>query len=492
MTTATEAPVKLFAVAHEPEAKKPYIVRTSEHEYRYARKGSADKMIIVLNKAGFRLDTTGATRPTPLTSPAIPAEGRYTYYDRVCRDWPMYLDGQFVGAARTETGANTTLDTLVDEIARHTRATTADMAADAAEAEEAFNAPTPARCRGYGRACDQPATQFVAITRQLDQAGTRLMPETLAYCDECMAARGRDEADQNSNVAPARTVDELRAELDAVTDAIQARKAVGAGYSNLSTMRSAIIAELDAAHKHRAGICHCGSRATTPNSRLCPYHAAIERVSGEAIPYAALGEDPEEDEDTDEQGNPADEDVYAPVPVSRPGACRACGGAHHIQTCGEVRAALLSYDKGAGTGGNPTITIAMPSEETIPDYIVRKSAEERARIRAVCEAADEAAGDTAALTQMAADDPCADVRARLEQMIGFCKRVLSTWDGWDDADMETFHIELGQVVGDIREALGRETTDARSTGRNIRRLCGDALVAPKDESSAPDNSDLPF
>lgn len=379
MTTTIDTPVKCFAVAHLPGTKKPYVVRTTEQEYCYARKTGSSKKIMELIEAGYTLDQTGQTRPAPETHRSDPSTltrvSTFDYlgfacrigYDRETCDWLMEVDGQPIGYARTEDEGATTIRTHCEEVARHTRAATADMAADAAEAEEAFNAPTPARCRGYGRACDQPATQFVAITRQLDQAGTRLMPETLAYCDECMAARGRDEADQNSNVAPARTVDELRAELDAVTDAIQARKAVGAGYSNLSTMRSAIIAELDAAHKHRAGICHCGSRATTPNSRLCPYHAAIERVSGEAIPYAALGEDPEEDEDTDEQGDPADEDVYAPVPVSRPGACRACGGAHHIQACDEVRAALLSYDKGAGTGGNPTITIAMPSDDPCAD-----------------------------------------------------------------------------------------------------------------------------
>lgn len=129
---STETP-KLFAVAHEPESEKPYVVRTSEHEYRYGRKSSADKMIIVLNKAGFKLDTTGATRPAPLTPPAIPAEGKYIVYDRETGDYAMYLDAQFIGYARTYHDAEVTLDDLVDEIARHTRVTTADMAAETAE-----------------------------------------------------------------------------------------------------------------------------------------------------------------------------------------------------------------------------------------------------------------------------------------------------------------------------------------------------------------------
>lgn len=69
----------------------------------------------------------------PLVPPAIPAEGRYIEYDRETGDYAMYLDAQFIGYARTYHDAEITLDDLVDEIARHTRATTADMEAEAEE-----------------------------------------------------------------------------------------------------------------------------------------------------------------------------------------------------------------------------------------------------------------------------------------------------------------------------------------------------------------------
>lgn len=73
----------------------------------------------------------------PKALPVIPAEGKYIAYDSQTKDYVMYLDGQLVGCARTQIEAETTLDTLVDEIIRHTRATTADMAAEESEIERA-------------------------------------------------------------------------------------------------------------------------------------------------------------------------------------------------------------------------------------------------------------------------------------------------------------------------------------------------------------------
>lgn len=419
-------------------------------------------------------------------------------------DYPMIVDGTLIGFASGVIPARLTISIHCEEVTRHTRATTADMAADAADAEEIFNTPTPARCRGYGRACDQPATQFVAITRQLDQAGTRLMPETLAYCDECMAARMRDEADQSA--APTR--DDLAAALDAAVtarlpiprdtpewDAAQAlveraRAALTVWPERAPQSPDDIPADMqlftcDLCHELKSspeltpddgdGITVCLRCADgrcpscgDPSDGLCgACREAGEQelldamrsscVAARRSP-AALGADLEYPTDppvtlpsecwgysrtclspatrvlvtnTTEAGATIDpveiavcDDCatkWAPYVIPA-GTCYACGGAHHIQACNDVRAALMAYDKGAGTGGNPVITIAVPSEETIPDYIVRKSAEERARIRAACEAADEAAGDTAARTQMAADDPCAEVRRELEEAIRTLKR----------------------------------------------------------------------
>ena len=453
MTTAIEPPVKRFAVAHEPEAKKPYIVRTTEAEFAFTRKIGSSKKIMELIEAGYTLDQTGQTRPAPETHRSDPSTltrvSTFDYlgfacrigYDRETCDWLMEVDGQPIGYARTEDEGATTIRTHCEEVARHTRATTADMAADAAEAQGETNEP-----------------------------------------------------------APPRTVSELQDELDAVTNAILGVKRGTDAWDRLDRMRKQIVIELNEAHRHRTGICHCGSLAVTPGASLCPFHAAIEAVSGtrcpscgdplphcpcgapatwqvresggvyyvacdtcyqrdfarnerrvaaweadsltvcsacresgEGAPYVALGEDPEN-----------------AAAVS--GACRACGGAHHIQACDEVRA-LLSYDKGAGTGGNPVITVAVPSEETIPDYIARKSAEERARIRAACEAADEAAGDTVSLTRMAADDPCADVRARLGEENKELRRLLADHHLWIECALKALQHWMAPVTFDAASKL---------------------------------------
>jgi hypothetical protein len=97
----------------------------------------------------------------PLLPPAIPAEGKHIVYERETGDYAMYLDAQLIGFARTHLEAETSLDELVDEIQRHTRATTADMEAEADALREsgrrhdqdltARHPPAPALCDAIGR-----------------------------------------------------------------------------------------------------------------------------------------------------------------------------------------------------------------------------------------------------------------------------------------------------------------------------------------------------
>jgi hypothetical protein len=95
------------------------------------------KISLVPHRAPVREEISMAHKrqqlAAPLLPPAIPAEGKHIIYDRETRDYAMYLDAQLIGFARTHHEAETSLDELVDEIQRHTRATTADMAAEAAE-----------------------------------------------------------------------------------------------------------------------------------------------------------------------------------------------------------------------------------------------------------------------------------------------------------------------------------------------------------------------
>jgi hypothetical protein len=67
----------------------------------------------------------------PLTPPAIPAEGPHIITEADDTHL-MYLDGFLIGVAHTYEDAQATLAEAIDEIALQTRATTADMAAEAA------------------------------------------------------------------------------------------------------------------------------------------------------------------------------------------------------------------------------------------------------------------------------------------------------------------------------------------------------------------------
>lgn len=125
-----------------------------------------------------------------MTSHAIPTEGKFTYRDPETRDYQMYLDAQFIGCARTQTEADVTLDTLVDEIARHTRAESADMAAETAAetigtCERCHKAPATHQVGGRSAAalwlCDACGELAAAPARTLDE---ELAAQGLRLADE--------------------------------------------------------------------------------------------------------------------------------------------------------------------------------------------------------------------------------------------------------------------------------------------------------------------
>jgi hypothetical protein len=67
----------------------------------------------------------------PIKPSTIPPEGPYVITE-ANDSHAMYLDGQLIGVARTRDEAHATLAELMDEIARETLVTTADIAAERA------------------------------------------------------------------------------------------------------------------------------------------------------------------------------------------------------------------------------------------------------------------------------------------------------------------------------------------------------------------------
>lgn len=480
MTTAIDITPRLFAVAHLPGTKRPYVVRTTEAEFAFARKTGSSKKIMELIEAGYTLDRTGQTRPV------ISAEGKYVVYDQETRDHAMYWNGQLIGFARTPSEADVTLDALVDEIARHTRATTADMAADAAAAQEDVDQHPPL---GKCRICGAAAWRDAGPDGLLCPSHAAVLDEARAECP--IPTRDALAAALDAAVTARLPIPRDTPEWDAAQAVVeQAHTALRAWPERVPQSPDDVPADrqlftCDLCHELKSGaeltpddgdditVCRacadgrcpsCGD----PSDGLC----GACRESGEGAPYVALGEDPEN-----------------AAAVS--GACRACGGAHHIQACDEMRAALwapercgcgqsladdgmcdacsalsaeafqgaapaqlqanaaalarmaapLSYDKGAA------------ASETIPEYIARRTAEEHARIRAACEAADEAAGDTAALTRMAADDPCADVRARLGEENEELRRLLADHHLWIECALKALQHWMAPVTFDAASKL---------------------------------------
>lgn len=534
MTTAidTAAAPKLFAVAHLPGTKKPYVVRTTEAEYAFARKVGSSKKIMELIEAGYKLDQTGQTRPI------IPAEGKHVVYDPETRDYMLYLDGQFVGAARTETEANVTLDTLVDEIARHTRATTADMEADAAEMrQEAESLTTGIHLDGEtSYRTHATAAERDEYLRYNPSAWVLVEPTepVTGICLDCQDRAAIDARARHSTPvvsAPPRTIDELRGEFDAVTDAILGVKRGTDAWDRLHRMRLDIIAELEAARRAQDpapadtgnpieldeveypastgpqpvedlpaanrtptirvtdpshpyygyiisqtridGPAHIGYRdggvwgslhvsqceevatcsscgdpsdgicpacresgepagtiddlnlpdhittllvgTSDPRCKVCGSPAEVSAGDGLYCKTCWHGPDDPDDEPADEdetpQGDPADEDPYAPVPVSRPGGdrqgpnyaalaepvealtkeCRACGragcpGVVSIQRCTAIRAALMGTPTANDYRTGDTVIVVAERELHDPCAELRRELDEtRALLRQALE-----------------------------------------------------------------------------------------------------------
>jgi hypothetical protein len=65
-------------------------------------------------------------------STTIPTEGKAIIYDRETKDFACYLEGQFIGYARTYFDAETKINKLAYEQLAHEQATSADIAADVA------------------------------------------------------------------------------------------------------------------------------------------------------------------------------------------------------------------------------------------------------------------------------------------------------------------------------------------------------------------------
>lgn len=342
----------------------------------------------------------------PKTLPAIPAEGKYVIRNEETRDFSMYLDGQLVGCARTETEADATLDQLVDEIARHTRITTADMAAERAEDVEDRMRETigdPARdideryCERCARitihrlvkgafhcascslcSCGEFAI-YGGVTPCCQECHDAALAEMdRADIDEELAAQGLRLADEDeagwyqlinggkhvwvtdepprwgTPVTAPLFEEETAPYLAALDRAVTARLPIPRG----TDAWKAAQARVEQAHEALATAGGIEEKRTLYIDPLLGYHAtrAIHQFAGM---------------------------IRATNEAERPAfKCSNCTGPHHVQRCPEVHAALVaplwgppnpvcpkcgrlhdpivgcSYDKGAGTGGSGPVTFS--------------------------------------------------------------------------------------------------------------------------------------
>lgn len=83
-------------------------------------------------------------------STTIPTDGKHIAYDRLTKDYAMYLDGQYIGSARTHSEATTTLDTVATEQAQHLAADLADEAATPDTCEICTESPATVTVRSQG------------------------------------------------------------------------------------------------------------------------------------------------------------------------------------------------------------------------------------------------------------------------------------------------------------------------------------------------------
>lgn len=376
------------------------------------------------------------------TAIAIPTEGKYTYYDRVCRDWAMYLDGQFIGSARTKPEADTTLDSLVDEVARHTRATTADMAAEAAA-----NIDEELAAQGLRLAAEDEAGWCMLTSGGKHVWATDDPPRQ----DQPVVAPLFEEETAPYLATLPRTIDELRAELDNITDIISEAKRRGEDWSHLRERRTAIITALDAAHEQER-LNQVVMTASYGSDVPEPWHQAAWREDWhQRHPAATLAADidtlglPEPiasmligtpDPRCKKCGKPADVfaggDFYCKPCWHGPRACSSCGDPLTVcparQESGEVvpYAALGDDTEGAAVESCPGLCgpCGKPATKKQDEHD-----QDQGRYR---DADDLTAMDRLALARMAADGPCSHLRALLREALTELERYHR--DAQDRAD----------------------------------------------------------
>lgn len=101
-------------------------------------------------------------------------------YDPCDKTYPMLVDSQVIGNATTPDTARTTISTFCEELSRHTRATTADMAADVqayGDYQAAENAAYLARMAAKWGAPDAGRSLLPTLDAELAAQGLRLADE---------------------------------------------------------------------------------------------------------------------------------------------------------------------------------------------------------------------------------------------------------------------------------------------------------------------------
>ena len=221
-------------------------------------------------------------------------------YCRLNHDYDAYLNDQYIGSFPTYLAAETELDYLASDLARQTVIDTADMEADRA-AESSDEAPLlvdPMHDEplGWCYVCGDAAWEH--------NTHGPLCPSHAAVWDDWKSEQEADRAAETSTDSPLLVERLSETDARAILESIRA-----ADYDHLDTT---------------------GTRAY-----LAQFGYEVRRSSVGGLWTPA----------NDWQAVQADPPVDDPDPLPPWTECAACGGAHHIQRCPEMRAALGLKDR---------------------------------------------------------------------------------------------------------------------------------------------------
>ncbi len=241
-----------------------------------------------------------------MTTDTIPTIEREIKYSRQDRDYACYVNGQYIGSRANYSDAETLCDQVAyDLIADGQCATATELDGGSSAEEIAADAPiTPARHWSHDAGCGG------TVPCGCDAEG-RL------YCPNCLGNHELKDCPNNPPTHHAPTA---------------------------PILAPALLAEADAALSTCPGAFDvCGAEAHPSYAPFCQRCAlALQRVAVAAYVQRLADDLGLACSFCGEAHDAGDCPLRRPLIVPGPRACGCCGGAHHIQQCGELRAALFA------------------------------------------------------------------------------------------------------------------------------------------------------